>query len=223
MTLRLAPDVPVGSPAFRLSNDRVATVLDLLCRAAYEARPYVTAGMLEVPITLIIRKAARRIKSQLGLTDLEIRGEHELEDMAFPDATLLGRIDISLKFLEHFGDQDAYVGVECKRVGAGLSQLNRRYVTEGVARFATGQYAAGHPRAFILAYVLALPVKTPIQSIDRRLRKTYGTSAQMAPGAPHRLALAVQTSTLHQDGGHMIRLDHVFMDMTCASGIVGGT
>ena len=42
----LTPDVPYGSPAFALSDDQIATVLDLVCRGANEARADVT---LRVP------------------------------------------------------------------------------------------------------------------------------------------------------------------------------
>jgi hypothetical protein len=217
MTFQYAPDLPVGPPSFQLSDDRVATVRELLCRATAEARAHVTAGMLEVPITLVVRKAARRIKRQLGLTDLEVRGEHELEDMASPGATLLGRIDVSLKFLEQFGREDNYVAVECKRVGAGQSQLNKRYVTEGVARFVSGQYAAGHPRAFMVGYVLTLPVEDPIGSINRRLERMYGSSAQLAHAVRHHLALAIETGALRQQNGRVIQVDHIFVDMTCAA------
>ena len=110
----LTPDVPFGQPAFALSADQIATVLDLVCRGAQAAQPDIKSGMLEVPTTIVIRKAMRRVKKDLELTNLEIRGEHELEDMAASDATILGRIDITLKFLHQFGNEDAYVAIECQ-------------------------------------------------------------------------------------------------------------
>ena len=189
--MQLAPDPPIGRPSFALSSDQIATVLDLTCRAAHEARADVTAGMLEVPITIIVRKAMRRIKKALGLTNLQIRGEHELEDMAARDATLLGRIDVTLQFLHQFSDEDAYVAVECKRVGAGRHQLNARYVSEGVHRFASEQYAAGHQWGFMLGYVLVLPPEKPISSIDRRIQKTYGKTSKLTVATGHPNALAV--------------------------------
>src|SRR5271169_1054581 len=121
--MQLAPDLPIGRPSFDLSLDQIATILDMTCRAAYEARAAVTTGMLEVPLTIIIRKAMSRVKKALGITNLQVRGEHELENMASTDSALLGRIDITLQFLHQFADEDAYVAVECKRVGAGLHQL----------------------------------------------------------------------------------------------------
>ena len=115
----LTPDVPFGLPAFSLSEDQIATVVDLVCRGCDAARPNLTPGMLEVPTTIVVRKAMRRVKKTLGLTNLQVRGEVELEDMATSDSALLGRIDITLQFLHQFGDEDAYVAVECKTRASG--------------------------------------------------------------------------------------------------------
>jgi hypothetical protein len=213
----LTPDVPFGLPAFALSGDQVATVLDLLCRGCDEAKSHLTPGMLEVATTMVVRKAVRRVKKTLGLTNLQIRGEHELEDMATNDPTILGRIDITLQFLHQFGDEDAYVAVECKRVQAGDPTLNASYVTKGVDRFATGQYAAGHDWGFMLGYVLALPASAVVNAVDARIRKTYGESAGLAAEAAHYLALAVLEGALAQNSSHIIRIKHVFVDMSPAA------
>ena len=210
----LTPDVPFGQPAFALSADQIATVVDLVCRGAFEARANVTPGMLEVPITMIVRKAMRRVKMSLGISNLEIRGEHEIEDMATTDETILGRIDITLKFMHQFGNEDAYVAIECKRVGASLSTLNASYVSKGVDRFVTGQYAAGHEWGFMLGYVLALPVDSVMNTVADRIRRTYGENATLSSEAAHKLSLAILEGALSQTGGHSIRLKHIFVDMT---------
>jgi hypothetical protein len=209
----LTPDFPYGSPAFALTEDQVATVVDLVCRGVDEARPSITAGMLEVPATIVIRKAMRRVKRMLNLTNLQIRGEHELDNMATTDAAILGRIDITLQFLHQFGDEDAYVAIECKRVGASLSGLNGAYVAEGVDRFATGKYAVGQDWGFMLGYVLGQPVSDVIAAIDKRLETKYGPSAKLAPETTHALAAAILEGVLTQACGHTIRLKHIFVDL----------
>jgi len=209
----LTPDQPYGNPAFALLSDEVDTVLDLVCRGAEEARAHVTPGMLEVPTTIIIRKAMRRVKRTLGLTNLQVRGEQEIDNMATPDQAILGRIDITLQFLRQFGDEDAFVAVECKRVRAGDAGLNTKYVTEGVERFVSGKYAAGHAWGFMLGYVLALPVHDIVAAIDQRIRRTYGESAALSPTQPHTQALQVLENGLLQGGHHPIRLRHIFVDM----------
>ncbi len=213
----LTPDVPFGLPAFALSDDQIATVVDLVCRGCDAARPDVTPGMLEVPTTIVVRKAMRRVKKNLGLTNLQIRGEVELENMATTDSALLGRIDITLQFLHQFGDEDAYVAVECKRVRAGDSTLNGSYVSKGVDRFVTGQYAAGHDCGFMLGYVLALPASDVVDAIDTRIRKTYGESAGLTAETAHALSLAVLEGALAQSNSHTIRLKHIFVDMLPAA------
>ncbi|MBB3746987.1 hypothetical protein FHX10_006540 [Rhizobium sp. BK591] len=214
----LAPDGPVGRPTFALSDDQIATVVDLVCRGSSAARSDLTAGMLEVPITIVVRKAMRRVKKTLGLTNLQIRGEVELEDMSTNDPTLLGRIDITLQFMHQFGDEDAYVAIECKRVHAGDTGLNARYVTEGVDRFFKSRYAAGHDWGFMLGYVLALPASDVVKYIDARLVKIYGKNAGLAATDQHAQSLAVLEGALVQNGGdHKIRLRHIFVDMLPAS------
>lgn len=214
----LTPNVPVGQPSFRLSEDEIATVIDLTCRATHEAKNHVQSGMHEVPITVIVRKAMRGIKKAEGLTSLQVRGEHELENMDTPaDPDLLGRIDIMLQFLRQFGDEDDYIAIECKRVGAGHSTLNARYVSEGVHRFATGQYSKGHEWAFMLGYVLALPVDEPISAINHRICQTYGPQAKLEPVSTHPPCLAVLSGSLIQCGTHTIRLQHIFVDMIPAA------
>lgn len=216
--MHLSPDLPVGRPSFALSEDELATVVDLLCQGGAAARPLLTPGMLEVPITINVKKAMRRLKKELGLSNLEITGEFELLDLGNDNPEVLGRIDIVLRFLHQFGDEDAYLGVECKRVGAGESTLNQRYVTQGVNRFATGQYGTNHHRGMMLGYVLKLPGATLVESIDERIRATYGEDAKLVELAPHDEALSMHEGSLTQGtAGHIIHLTHVFVDTTPAA------
>lgn len=215
--MQLSPDLPVGRPSFSLSEDELATVVDLLCQGVAAARPLLTPGMLEVPITIHVKKAMRRLKKALGLSNLEITGEFELLDVESNDPEVLGRIDIVLRFLHQFGDEEAYLGVECKRVGAGEATLNQRYVTQGVDRFATGKYGAGHHCGVMLGYVLKLPSDDLVAGIDARIRATYGDVAQLTNLATHAEALSMHEGSLMQGGaGHVIRLTHVFVDTTPA-------
>src|SRR4051812_47614527 len=66
-----------------------------------------------------------------------------------------GQIDIGI-LLEQ--DRDRYLAYECKRlnvVNAGTrSSLATRYVTDGMMRFLTEQYAAGLPVGCMLGYVM---------------------------------------------------------------------
>lgn len=217
--MRLSPDTPLGRPSFALSADQIATCVDLICRGAAEARKSVTTGMLEVPITVLVEKAMRRLKRELGLTNLEVNGAYELLEAERNDSTVLGRIDITLRFLHQFGDEDAYLGVECKRVVPGDSSLNRLYVTKGVNRFVTGQYASGHHWGVMLGYVMACPAAFSVAPIDTRMRKTYGDGAGLSLIPAHAEALSMHTGLLTQQGGrgHRINVLHIFVDMSVGS------
>ena len=209
----LTPDLPCGSPAFELSDDQIATVLDLICRGAKASHSDLMPGIPEVPTTKIVRKAMKRIKKDLGLTNLEIHGEYEVDNMATNEPSVLGRIDIILQFLHQFGEEDAYVAVECKRVRPGDKILNGRYVSQGVERFVTGKYAAGHQWGFMLGYMLALPTQVVIDYIKLRIRNRYGKAAALRTESNHSLSLAVLVGTLVQSGNHTIQLKHIFVDM----------
>lgn len=215
--MHLSPDLPVGRPSFDLSEDQLATVVDLLCRGVAAVRPLLQPGMLEVPITIHTKKAMRRLKKALGLSNLEITGEFELLDLSNDDPEVLGRIDIVLRFLHQFGDEEAYLGVECKRVGHGESTLNQRYVTQGVNRFVSGQYANGHHWGMMLGYVLKLPSASLVEGIDARIRETYGEAAKLEPLDAHPDALSMHSGELVQGTiGQVIRLTHIFVDATPA-------
>lgn len=218
--MHLSPDLPVGRPSFDLSEDQLATVVDLLCGGVAAARPLLEPGMLEVPITIHVKKAMRRLKKELGLSNLEITGEFELLNLSNNDTAVLGRIDIVLRFLHHFGDEEAYLGIECKRVGDGESDLNRRYVAQGVDRFVTGQYAAGHHWGMMLGYVLRLPIAPLVKGIDARIRATYGEAAKLDDLDPHADAISQHSGDLAQGtAGHVIRLMHIFVDTTAAAAV----
>ena len=72
--MQLTPDQPAGHPSFNLEADEIDTVIDLICRGASAARPEMAPGILEVPMTIIVRKAMKRVKRELGLTNLSVAG-----------------------------------------------------------------------------------------------------------------------------------------------------
>jgi hypothetical protein len=217
--MRLLSDSSVGRPSLELSEDQLATVIDLICSGTAQARQLLTTGMLEVPMTILVKKAMRQIKRELGLTNLEITGEHELLDIENDDPKTRGRIDIILKFLHQFGDEEAYLAVECKRVAFGDTSLNQRYVTEGVNRFVTGRYATGHHWGVMLGYVLKLPAADIISKIDGRIREACGENAKLSETTfTHAQSISMHSGVLPQGStGHVINLLHIFVDMTPAA------
>ena len=192
-----------------MSQDHVATIVDLLCRGARRARPCLEQDMLEPQITKLVRRAMRCVKLELDLTNLEIHREYVVDG----DSQIEGRIDIVVRFLDQFGDEDAYVAVECKKVAAYDSNLNRKYVTSGVGRFVSGKYAKDHERAFMLGYVLALPIDIILDYLERRMQNLWGATAAFSDEFSSHSALAVRSNKVLQCSVHEIRLTHVFVDM----------
>ncbi|SDB25467.1 hypothetical protein [Eubacterium oxidoreducens] len=65
----------------------------------------------------------------------------------------IGRVDIRILLKSDFEKDDAYYIVECKRID-GSSDLNKKYVKEGVARFVTEKYSSYYGRNIMLAFVV---------------------------------------------------------------------
>lgn len=210
------PDARQGGPALELGDDQIESVVNLVCHASHDARVHLKPDMLEPQISRVVRKSMRRAKEELGIAHVQIRGEVELDDMSNNDPSILGRIDITLEFRHQFGIEDAYVAVECKKVAARNTDLNGRYVTQGVDRFARGQYSKHHAWGFLLGYVITLPSNDVVQYIDGLICDTYGSHARLRPAVAHPLALAVFQSELSQGDRHTIRLMHIFVDMRTA-------
>ena len=210
-------DICHGNPTLELREDEIETVVDLLCRGSHEARRELTRGMSEPNISRVVRKSMIRAKRALDTPHVQIQGEHELDDMNTSGPRILGRVDITFRFRHQFGDENAYVAVECKRVAAGDNGLNGRYVSDGVSRFASGQYSKGHAWAFMLAYVIALPASDVVDFINAKISEAYGVGAEMQPAGHRPCSLAIRWSALPQSGGRVIRLMHVFVDMCIAA------
>jgi hypothetical protein len=70
----------------------------------------------------------------------------------------------------------------------------------------------------MLGYVLKLPLGDLIPGIDGRLCERYGDQAKLDDLASHPKAVALHTCTLSQGNlGHLIRVIHIFVDMTPAA------
>ena len=213
-------DAPLGRPSFALSADQRATVVDLVCRGARRAIGRAEPGTLEVPLTRMVRKDMKRVKREREISGLQVGGEHEVDDMRSEGPEILGRIDITLQFSHQFGDEEAVVTVEAKRVGGGLTALNRSYVRDGVHRFVIGQYSTGHPWGYMLAYVVKPTTEQAAAAINANLAADYGAGCRLIAHATHPDAELLCRSTHPRMTGGEISLTHLFMD---ASSIGTGT
>ncbi|WLT33351.1 hypothetical protein [Geothrix sp. PMB-07] len=172
-------DFPYGQPSLDLGEDEIFTVAKLIVDAARVVRPSVPPGDYEVPINIRMRKALRKVKRDIGLNNIEIHGEDEVLNEAIDDPEVEGRIDIVVRFLQQFGDENAYLGIECKRLLRGDSGLNINYVDKGLARFVTCQYSCGHKWGMMVGYVMNPPLGDITEYLNSKICERYGPSAAM--------------------------------------------
>lgn len=97
----------------------------------------------------------------------------------------MGRLDIA--FRPTIPREDVYFCLECKRLNAQVNGKIRayavEYVTHGMLRFVTGQYARAVRHGGMLAYVLDGDLKRALANIEDNLA-THGNTLRMAsPGA----------------------------------------
>lgn len=209
-------DLPYGVPSIVLSEDHIATAIQLVCCGAHDARQDLRPGMKERKITQLVRQSTLRIKRNLRLTGIQVLGEVEVDVSTTRGSKSQGRLDLMIQFFMQFGHEGEYLAVECKRVAAGNPALNRLYVKQGVQRFATGKYSKGQKWAIMLGYVLALPLNDVVKGIDEHLVRNYGSKARLQPAAGVAFALGVFDGNLKQGCKNDMLIKHVFVDMVPA-------
>lgn len=134
-------------------EDLVPRVLDLITDTwATFTKP--GPSDLEVPTT---RRFKHALKQAKDLNRLPVRLEREPAEDDPETGAELGRID--LKFLPAVSArEEVYLAFECKRLNAMSNgrrdSLAPEYVTEGMMRFVTGQYAGSVRHGGMLGYVL---------------------------------------------------------------------
>lgn len=109
---------------------------------------------LEVPTT---RRFKHALKQAKDFSRLPVRLEREPAEDDPKTGIELGRID--LKFLPAVSArEEVYFAFECKRLNALVNGTRRslapEYVTEGMMRFVTGQYAGSVQHGGMIGYVL---------------------------------------------------------------------
>ena len=84
---------------------------------------------------------------------LDYRFEPEAQENYAGNGQYLGRVDIRILLKNDFEKDDAYYIIECKRID-GSSNLNKKYVEDGVARFITEKYSSYYGRNIMLGFVV---------------------------------------------------------------------
>lgn len=101
--------------------------------------------------SIILEEYMKRQKGAYGMSDY--RFELEVPENYAGNGKHIGRVDIRILLKNDFEKEDAYYVIECKRID-GTSDLNKKYIKEGVARFVTQKYSSYYGRNIMLGFVV---------------------------------------------------------------------
>jgi hypothetical protein len=152
--------------ADRFPRDQIPEIIQLVLDSwrTFTAPP----ERLEIPITckLCVHLRQNRNRSvQLFRIDYETT-------ILDSEGEVGGRID--LRFSQGL-DENVYFSLECKRLRvcprSGFDALANKYVTQGMFRYFTGQYAKGLNKGGMLAYVMDGETDAAIQDVTKSIEK----------------------------------------------------
>ncbi len=101
--------------------------------------------------SIMLEEYLRKQKGSYGMSDY--RFELEVPENYDGNGCYIGRVDIRILLKGDFEKEDAYYIIECKRID-GTSDLNKKYVKEGIARFITQKYSSYYGRNIMLGFVI---------------------------------------------------------------------
>lgn len=101
--------------------------------------------------SIMLEEYMKRQKGAYGMSDY--RFELEAPESYAGNGKHIGRVDIRILLKNDFEKEDAYYIIECKRID-GTSDLNKKYIKEGVARFITQKYSSYYGRNIMLGFVV---------------------------------------------------------------------
>lgn len=134
----------------------------------------VTSKAEEDSITDVLRWKMVEAKERLNPMP-RLRFSRESQSDRPQGDTATGLIDIMVSYT--WNDR-AYLTMECKRLTSVDNHLARKYVRNGIARFASGKYSAGHSYGIMVGYIICGNTK----GCSERVRKTLENEPQSSSG-----------------------------------------
>ena len=124
-----------------------------------------------------------------------------------------GKIDIAVLFDR---ERERYLAYECKRLNVisngGRSSLATVYVTQGMMRFITEQYAENLPLGCMLGYVMDGDLTFALNKVDAAIKGHPPLTLQHGPTAIAPIGPAIRITTGHIRGGDVfIELRHALL------------
>jgi hypothetical protein len=192
----------------------VPRIIDLVWDA-WEKFPKPTPNDLEVPIT---RRFKHSLKQAKDYRRLPVRIEREPAEDDPVTGHELGRIDLKFAPAES-AREEVYFAFECKRLNA-IENGRRRtlapeYVTEGMMRFVTGQYAASVLHGGMIGYVLDGRCADAIQLVTANINSRSGDLklriGGLRPSSLRPDIDAIRETQHTLDQSREFRLHHLFL------------
>lgn len=134
--------------------------------------------------------------------------------------TYAGRVDIRVLSIDYFSRKNLqdYYTIECKRID-GKANLNKKYVTEGVARFVVPpiKYQSYHNKNIMFAYVVTnIDIKSNIINIDkihkRELSKFITKDISINKNQPNNSCYLCESE--YSSVSDKLKLSHIFYDFS---------
>lgn len=125
------------------------------------------ASMDEDSITNLLRRKMSAVKSRMTPPP-DMRFEREAQSDAADDDGELGLIDIMVCYT---WNEVTHMLIECKRIWSTDNSLALKYVRQGICRFASGKYSAGHAIGAMVGYVLCGDTSACVDRIKAALVK----------------------------------------------------
>jgi hypothetical protein len=207
-------DAEIWSDTF--PQELVPRLVDLVTDT-WASFPKPSSSDREVPIT---RRFKHVLKQAKDFKRLPIRVEREPAEDDPNTGEELGRID--LKFLPAISArEEVYFAFECKRLNAVIGGVRRslapEYVTEGMMRFVTGQYASLGTHGGMIGYVLDGSGPDAISSVDENVRSRLvelcmSTSSGLQPSSLRPVNNLIRETNHNLLPQRPFRLHHLFLE-----------
>jgi hypothetical protein len=181
------------------------------------ADPTIGKSSDEDSITNVLRR--RMIAIKRGMTPQpQMRFEREPQSDAVEDDSPLGLIDIMVCYT---WNEVTHLVIECKRIWSTDNKLALKYVRDGVCRFASGKYSAGHALGAMVGYVLCGNSAGCVRRVQEALKKepsaqtgfdsTYGWQNETNAVPSRTLGRTRHAQPSHR---HKITLLHAFVELS---------
>lgn len=193
-------------------EDLIPRVLDAAVEA-WNAMDKPGPTELEVPIT---RRFKHALKQAKDFNRLPFRVERESVEDDSTTGEELGRIDIKL-LPAVSAREDVYFAFECKRLnvqdGTSRRSLAPEYVTEGMMRFITGQYASSMRHGGMVGYVLDGQADEAIRLVGKNIASRAVELCMTMPASlaqSTRCLFSTARETAHTLSLRVVILHHLF-------------